>query len=288
MALKTKAFFYRSRYHSEEANNLRLKNRAEHLNVLEEYKQCQQKAVFVPCFESFKYTDQKELLVHHQKQTNKQKDNPLQGYLLALLHYNIFLESNLKNDQLLFFKELKQANQNAVSKNNQLALVYPKAFEKYNLKANWTSGISQALACSANLRAFHLSGEKTYLQQAKAFLLFAEDEKNGLKIKGPEFGYWIEEYPSDPPSFVLNGFIFYIIATLELEALSAENANSNIYIESLVKNLHLYISGDEIFYDLHKKQLANRLYKNIHKKQLEHLQSLTGFSGFSALNNLSL
>ena len=286
--LKLAAKSYRNSYDSVKNKELRASLKNVNKDVLGEWKAADKTLSFAPLFTSFLYEDQEELLAYHISQSDKQKNNPLQGFLIALIRSNLFFASENDLQKQLFLKGLDEANQKAENINGHLAFKYPTPFKKYELPAGWVSGICQGLACSANLRAYHITKNNEYLELAKSYIRFTENVENGLKINGPLCGVWIEEYPSTPSSFVLNGFLFYLISILELEALTKENWNANTYVESFLNHLHLFTYKNHILYDLLKKEIGNVLYQNIHKKQLEHLSILTNFNGFNTLNNLTL
>lgn len=91
------------------------------------------------------------------------------------------------------------------------------------LEKGWLSAMGQGQAISVLARAYaHSGGDQKYLNTAL----------NGLKpfrVQSSEGGvlatflnkyHWYEEYPTKPPSFVLNGFIFSLLGLYDLASIA--------------------------------------------------------------------
>ena len=88
----------------------------------------------------------------------------------------------------------------------------------YGLESDYCSALAQGQAISVLVRAFRVTGDTRFLQVASnALNPFAREvgEDSGLRRTFEE-GAWFEEYPSNPPSFVLNGFLFTLLGLSEL------------------------------------------------------------------------
>jgi len=138
-------------------------------------------------------------------------------------------------------------------------VVFNKGRKKYpgaeELKAGWYGAMCQGQAISVLVRAFHQSGEDKYLQAAeKAIKVFSiPSSRGGVKAVFLDKYPWYEEYPTNPPTFILNGFMYSLLGLFDLKSVSSKNMAASLYksgIESLAALLPLYDSGSSTFYDL--------------------------------------
>ena len=100
---------------------------------------------------------------------------------------------------------------------------------------------------------------------------------------------YLEEYPSTPPSRVLNGWMFAHVGLREYADASGDTGASllaNESLESLVKALPDYDTGYWSRYDLFPgfpmKFLASRFYHRLHIAQLRALAAMTGERAFDS------
>lgn len=154
---------------------------------------------------------------------------------------------------------------------------------KYNISAPWASAMAQGEIISFYLRMYQINNNESLLQTAiKAFnfLNNVEYENKGVRRYLENGTIWLEEYPSNPPSFVLNGFIYAVFGLFDLYRVTKNNqvkALLNQCIESLKTNIDKFDTGYWSRYDLYKKELVRYYYqKNVHVPQLEILYKLTG------------
>lgn len=133
------------------------------------------------------------------------------------------------------------------------------------LKAGWLSAMGQGHAISVLARAYyHSGGDKRYLKSAALGLkpFRVNSNEGGVLAQFMEKYYWYEEYPTTPPSFVLNGFIYALLGLYDLNS----TAPTNIGLEagqlfnqgmlSLKKMLLLYDTGSGTSYDLRHLSLG--------------------------------
>lgn len=126
------------------------------------------------------------------------------------------------------------------------------------LKPGWYSAMGQGHAISLLARAYHLEKENEYLKAAtlalNPFRISSQD--GGVKAMFWDLDVWYEEYPTTPPIFVLNGFIYSLIGLYDLYKLapSAESAQAyKLYsqgMNSLKRLLPMYDTGSGSTYDL--------------------------------------
>lgn len=149
----------------------------------------------------------------------------------------------------------------------------------------WLSAMGQGQAMSILARAYHLTRDDVYLRAAlKAIKPF-----HFRAIEGGVVAYlfdkfpWYEEYPTKPPLFVLNGFVYSLIGLYDLSRVAPKDDGrpsvaEQLYLtglESLVKLLPMFDTGSGTLYDLrhlHLPGVAPNLarwdYHSTHVNQL--------------------
>jgi hypothetical protein len=154
--------------------------------------------------------------------------------------------------------------------------------KSYPLRVPWISGLAQGQGISVLVRAFNLTGDERYLRTAQAaFAAFSIPlEKDGLLLDhaGEVF---FEEFPSHPPSRVLDGFMFslfgvydYLLATQDAEAARLYTAALDTLEAMLPQyDLGLWSRGD--LFQRWPPMIASPFYHNIHVLQLLALFALT-------------
>lgn len=152
---------------------------------------------------------------------------------------------------------------------------------KYKIAAPWASAMAQGEIISLFLRYYQITGEEKYLDLSKRAFHFMKNDvsQKGVRRIDANGDLWLEEYPSSPPSFVLNGFIYAIFGFYDLYRVTGEaevKEDIDACIMTIKKNLHRFDAGYWSYYDLLKKELVRYYYqKNVHVPQLEVLYLLT-------------
>ncbi len=153
--------------------------------------------------------------------------------------------------------------------------------KQYNLQKGWISSMYMGQAMSLYLRAYQLLGNEAYLETAeKAFKFFQYDyTEGGVKRIDENGDLWFEEYPTDPASYVLNGFVYTFFGILDLYRVTGSKEAKETYdacIQTLENSLHKYHRWYWSVYDQKKEQLVSFYYqKNVHIPLLEILSKLT-------------
>ncbi|MCI4670286.1 MAG: D-glucuronyl C5-epimerase family protein [Bacteroidia bacterium] len=167
---------------------------------------------------------------------------------------------------------------------------YPFHFDwpAFDLKAPWYSALAQAQVVSLLLRGHQEYQDETYLVQAREALgfLFVSVNEGGLRQATPEGRLWLEEYPSENPSLVLNGFVSTVIALLEMRPLLLEEeVISKVLpaVESLIFSYKYYDLGWWLLYDRVRYVPITEEYMRFQILQLEQLQSLCPMPFWNAL-----
>ncbi len=156
------------------------------------------------------------------------------------------------------------------------------------LKAPWYSALAQGQGLSVLVRAHKETGNDEYMTAAmNAFLTFKKDVKEGGVTYIDNKNYlWFEEAIVDPPTHILNGFIWaawgihdYFLHTRERES----DLLFNEAVRTLKNNLSQFDAG---FWSLYEqsgtsmKMLASPFYHDLHIVQLKVMYKLTNESIF--------
>jgi heparosan-N-sulfate-glucuronate 5-epimerase len=153
--------------------------------------------------------------------------------------------------------------------------------QKYNIQAPWASAMAQGEIISLFLRYYQITQDELYLKLSrKAFHFLKNDvSEKGVRRYDQNGDLWFEEYPSDPTSLVLNGYIYTLFGLYDLFRVTGDKEvkkDIDACIRTLKNNLHRFDAGYWSYYDLLKKELVRYYYqKNVHVPQLEVLFLLT-------------
>ncbi|MCR9172972.1 MAG: D-glucuronyl C5-epimerase family protein [bacterium] len=199
----------------------------------------------------------------------------------ALIQYEFMVYEGESAERLEIFKNcISWLDEKA--ENFKDAVVWRSAKNiQYDLDEGWVSSMYQGQAASLYLRAYQLLGNETYLETAEKAIAFLQyDYSEGGVKRVDENGFtWFEEYPTDPPSYVLNGFIYTLFGMLDLYRVTGSENAKALYdecINTLENNLHQYHRWYWSVYDQKKEQLVSYYYqKNVHIPLMEILSKLT-------------
>jgi hypothetical protein len=158
------------------------------------------------------------------------------------------------------------------------AFDFPHTFP---LRAPWISSMAQGEGSSLLVRLHLETGEQAY---ADAALLALEP----LYVRTPEGGAmelldgrpFLEEYPTEPPSFVLNGGIFSLWGLYDAGLGLGDQRAAQAFedgVDSLVANLHRWDTGWWSRYDLYPHPVANLAsfaYHELHINQLRAMATI--------------
>ncbi|MDI6704125.1 MAG: D-glucuronyl C5-epimerase family protein [bacterium] len=150
------------------------------------------------------------------------------------------------------------------------------------LKAPWISCMAQGQGLSLLCRAYLLTNDTRFLEIARhAIEAFKSDiEEGGIVSYIKDRFICFEEYPTNPPSYTLNGFIFALVGLYEYYKVTKEKDAQGLFnsgVETLENCLYLYDTGYWSRYDLYSDvTIASYSYHNVHIVQLEMLYQLTG------------
>ena len=156
---------------------------------------------------------------------------------------------------------------------------YPHTFR---LPAPWPSAMAQGEAASLLVRLHRAGGDAALADAARQLLapirVHSRDGGCGVPWEG---GWWPEEYPTDPPSYVLNGGLFAIFGMWDVaDALGDAAARQDFdrARETLLANLARWeIGGWWTRYDLYPHRvpnIASLAYQELHATQLRALDRI--------------
>lgn len=157
------------------------------------------------------------------------------------------------------------------------------------LKAPWYSGLAQGQGISLLVRAHAETGDSRYMDAAlAAFRTFTLDVREGGVIcRDGDSGMWIEEYIVDPPTHILNGFIWALWGIRDLTLAGTETRAEELWescVATLARNLHRFDTGFWSLYDLSRpvglRMISSRFYHGLHVVQLRIMFRLTGQETF--------
>jgi heparosan-N-sulfate-glucuronate 5-epimerase len=152
------------------------------------------------------------------------------------------------------------------------------------LKAPWYSGLAQGQGLSVLVRAHRETGDPAYLEAARrAFEPFTRGIAEGGVIARDDRGRaWIEEYIVEPPTHILNGFVWASWGIYDYLLATGEAAPRKVWEESvgtLREELPTYDAG---FWSLYEhsgtwmRMIASRFYHRLHVVQLRVMHRLSG------------
>lgn len=218
-------------------------------------------------------------------------DGEFSYFPINIAQYGFMLHANWLETKREHTLDLLKSNLAVLEKlkteNETTCAWYHHHFEvKYKINAPWASSMAQGECISFYLRMYQILGDEKLLNTAiKAFQFLELDVKEGgVKRMDEDGNLWYEEYPSEPPSYVLNGFIYTLFGLYDLYRITGRTdvkEKIDACVKTLVDNLHKFDAGYWSYYDLLKKELVRYYYqKNVHVPQLKALYILTKESIF--------
>jgi heparosan-N-sulfate-glucuronate 5-epimerase len=212
--------------------------------------------------------------------------NPLAIAQYGLGHYNLYLKSGRPEN-------LAEARRHAdwlvdhLEENERGLHVWQHHFRwhyKQYLAPGWYSAHSQGTGISLLARMYRETNDGRYREATvKAFpSLDTLIEGGGVKFVDAEGNPWLEEYLIEPPTHILNGFLWALWGVWDYHLLTGdENALRlwNDCLGTLKKNLPRYDAGFWSLYDLSKqglRMIASSFYHSLHIVQLQATSRLTG------------
>jgi heparosan-N-sulfate-glucuronate 5-epimerase len=212
--------------------------------------------------------------------------NPLAVAQYGLANLNIYLETG-DNDRLEIARIQSEWLVENLEKNDFGLPVWKHKFRwryRHYLAPGWYSAHSQGTGISLLARMYKETDDIRYLNAAKTAFpaLAAEIGSGGVKWAGADGDVWLEEYIVDPPTHILNGFVWGLWGVWDYYLLTNDAVAYRLFDEcvlSLKKNLFKYDCGFWSLYDLseqHLKMVTSLFYHDLHIVQLKVMAALTG------------
>jgi heparosan-N-sulfate-glucuronate 5-epimerase len=224
--------------------------------------------------------------------------NPIAIAQWGLANYNCFRETG---DEFRWQKTLKAADWLAANleQNAHGLWVWNHHFNweyRDTLKAPWYSGLAQGQGVSLLLRAHaHAEGRGYQRAAEKAFVSLTRPVvEGGVLFEDDKKDLWIEEYLVNPPTHILNGFMWALWGVFDFWLSQADASAREIFdrgIETLRRNLPAFDTGYWSLYEqsgyeqsrTRLKVLASPFYHQLHIVQLRVMFMLTGDARFAAV-----
>jgi hypothetical protein len=158
------------------------------------------------------------------------------------------------------------------------------------LRAPWYSGLAQGQGISLLVRAHLETRDGKYLDAAhRAFEpMLVRVEQGGVISQDAVGNRWIEEYVVDPPTHILNGFLWALWGVYDFAVHTGDPRVWRVWQDSLATlkaNLQLYDTGYWSLYEqsgTRLKMLASPFYHRLHIVQLRVMAALTEDEFFSS------
>jgi len=161
--------------------------------------------------------------------------------------------------------------------------IYRNSFDwdEQKLKAPWISGIAQGKAISVLIRAYDLTKQQKYLDQAiKGTRVFSKYiEEGGVRCRIDKNWEFLEEYPSEKPIHVLNGFLYALVGIFDLSKFYPQIMTETGFeslLDAFKANWGMWDLGFWSAYDLSSnnagfRNAATMTYHNIHVSLIKFL-----------------
>lgn len=217
--------------------------------------------------------------------------NPATIAQYALANYNFFLKTGQLDYKDQFLKQAEYLIHNFDEK-GQDSIGYPYHFDysSYELKSPWYSALAQGQIISVLTRVFYMQGDARALaiiRGTKNFLVTPTDQ-GGLLTHTPEGYVWLEEFPTEQPSLVLNGFVFAIFGLYDyLNIFPDDQKTKDLYNECLIslkESMQFYDTGSWVKYQRFPYgDLVTKHYMKFQILQNLQLYLMTGDPYFAEL-----
>jgi heparosan-N-sulfate-glucuronate 5-epimerase len=205
--------------------------------------------------------------------------NPITVASKASHYYGIYQQKHSNEAKQSLINNANWLVSNAANRGNYSILEYRFNWPPYGLKPPWRSGMAQAQAIQALIKAYEVTKDKKYLDTSKMLLnsFFIEVKDGGVTYKTPKEGWWYEEYASrneSNESRVLNGMIFALLGIHDYYTYTRDPNAKYLFDQGIValkKNLPRYNYEDHYtYYDV----LGNLSPPSYHKAVIQSLSPL--------------
>lgn len=158
---------------------------------------------------------------------------------------------------------------------------YEVAVAKYRRSSGWYSAMAQGQAASAFVRAYQSTGSEHWAAAARAAITPLLRETDLGLVRVDEAGPILEECPSDPPSSILNGWLYALWGLRDVSVVLCDEHAARMFSESTLaasSSLSRFDVGWWSLYSLYPAfaDVATPFYHRIHVAQLRATARLSG------------
>lgn len=252
----------------------------------------------VPVIPNNTALDDQGIPMFRDKKTNKLYQHPVR-----LAHHTI---NNLTSYQMTkdprYLENARKYTQRLadIAVIKEEAMFFPYEFDVYlhnipteHMESPWYSGMAQGQALSAFVRMYQVTKEEKYLVWAhQVFESFKHLKRKNHKewvVMVDQHYYWIEEYPLEEPTKVLNGYIFAIFGLYDYYQLT-KNEEAKLLLQASLTTIYDHIAlyrqkNDISLYGL-KHDHQSMYYHTVHINQLQSLYRITGDPYFQEMSEI--
>ena len=157
----------------------------------------------------------------------------------------------------------------------------------YDLRPPWLSAMAQGEGASLLVRIHRETGDDRYADAAsRALKAFDRSSRQGGVRTPLGDGFFLEEYPTDPPSLVLNGGIFSLWGAYDVGVALGDDRAASTFAEgaeTLAANIAGWDTGRWSLYDRFPHALPNvasSAYHVLHQTQLRATHRISPLPAF--------
>jgi heparosan-N-sulfate-glucuronate 5-epimerase len=151
----------------------------------------------------------------------------------------------------------------------------------FPMPAPWRSAMAQGQGASLLVRLYLQTGDEDFATSALAALapMSKSPAEGGVRAE-LDGRPWLEEYPTEPPSYVLNGAIFALWGLRDVSVGLDDNQAGKDYatgVQALRENLWRFDTGWWSLYSLYPhrvRNVASSFYHDLHVNQLRAMDQL--------------
>ena len=213
--------------------------------------------------------------------------NPIAIAQWGLGNYNLFRSTGDQRRKQKFLAASDWLVDN-LAENEQGIPVWSHHFDweyRDTLRSPWYSGLAQGQGISLLVRAAEVTEDARYMTTAADAYrsLCVGVDAGGVLYEDDEGSPWVEEYIVDPPTHILNGFIWGLWGVRDYWLATGDSGALDLWqrcVGTLTVNLDRFDTGYWSLYDQSApgrlKMMASGFYHRLHIVQLSVMYNLTG------------
>jgi heparosan-N-sulfate-glucuronate 5-epimerase len=149
----------------------------------------------------------------------------------------------------------------------------------FRLETPWLSAMAQGEAASLLVRVYSLTGQERFAEAATRALrpMSIPASGGGVLAELETGGFFAEEYPTHPPSHVLNGGIFALWGCYDVGiglGLTAAKHEFEQGVDALARGIHRWDTGSWSRYDLFPHPVVNVASSSYHVLHINQLRAM--------------